>query len=187
LVGAIVPEIHPNFPINGVWMSLISMVGGVLAYGVVSMLTYREDFELDRILHRGKWAFDENGKPLPSVPKPPRNWKALLGIDSNFTRGDIWSNSLLFAISMLLCVLFLVITAWHFLIRATTMQWWAGYWYVIGIMLPLVLGVITTVWFTIGGVRDMRQLFRDLRRTSANATPNDLPTSEQNELEGMKI
>jgi SSS family solute:Na+ symporter len=149
-------------------MYFIAMLAAVVMYVVVSLLTSEKDFDLDRVLHRGKWAFDENGNPLPPVPKPPRNWKAILGIDSNFTRGDVWTNALLFAISMLMAGLFVVISIWN-LLRAWPVRWWANYWYVVGILFPLVLGVITTVWFTIGGLKDLRQLFRNLASTPRDA------------------
>ena len=52
-------------------------------------------------------------------------------------------------------------------------------------MLPLVLGVVTTVWFTIGGLKDLRQLFRSLNAASRNPLDDGadkIPSSERSEI-----
>jgi hypothetical protein len=43
------------------------------------------------------------------------------------------------------------------------------YWFYAGIIWPIVLGSITSVWFTIGGIRDLRMLFYRLARLQLNA------------------
>ena len=45
----------------------------------------------------------------------------------------------------------------------TTLQAWSIYWWIYAILLPLVIGVVTTVWFSWGVIRDMRRLFAALR------------------------
>ena len=37
------------------------------------------------------------------------------------------------------------------------------YFYITILLIPAISGIITTVWFTWGGVRDTLQLFRDLK------------------------
>jgi hypothetical protein len=39
----------------------------------------------------------------------------------------------------------------------------ADYWFVVSCCLPMVLAVVTTVWFTIGCWGDMRRFFKRLR------------------------
>ena len=39
---------------------------------------------------------------------------------------------------------------------------WGDYFFVVSIAVPAVVGLVTTVWFGIGTVRDLRRLFRDL-------------------------
>ena len=88
----------------------------------------------------------------------------LLGLDSECTRGDrilIWS-VFFFSIIYQMGLCFFVglilnaVSPWPDL-------WWSHYFYVTHLLVPAVVGVISTVWFLIGGIIDTRQLFRDLR------------------------
>ena len=182
VAGIVLPYYWHDFPINGQWTYFISMIAAVVMYAIVSLLTYREDFDLDCILHRGKWAVDEQGNPLPPVPKPPRSWKAIIGIDAQFTRADTWTSGLLFAMSIALCLIFVIISAWNF-VHAFSTHWWAMYWYVIGIWLPLLLGVITTIWFTIGGMKDLRALFKHLNGVRPDVGDDGTVATDQQEME----
>ena len=162
--GIVVNNIWPEFPINGQWFWLIAIVGAVAAYAIVSIFTHREDFNLDRVLHRGRWAVEEYGlgPGTPSAPTWKRSWlKSALGIDEHFTRADRFQTYVIFAWTMFWFVLFAVFTPWN-LIWPWPVAWWATYWHIAGIWLPLIIGGITTTWFTIGGLRDLRILFKRL-------------------------
>lgn len=54
------------------------------------------------------------------------------------------------------------------LIRPVSAQTWTYYSFINGVILPGVIGVVSTVWFTVGGVIDMRKLFRDLKNRPDN-------------------
>ena len=45
---------------------------------------------------------------------------------------------------------------------------WSKYFWVMGVVVPLIAGAITSVWFTAGGVRDLRRLFQILSSTERN-------------------
>ena len=57
--------------------------------------------------------------------------------------------------------------------------------------IPLVLAAVTTVWFGIGGVRDLFRLFRDLEsRTAVNDLDNGvveghMPLADKAEMESV--
>ena len=57
---------------------------------------------------------------------------------------------------------FAVITIWN-LISVWPDKWWANYWFYGGVWIPIGLGTVTSIWFTFGGVRDLRRLFVSLR------------------------
>ena len=98
--------------------------------------------------------------PEPSSAR--KSWKFLvLGIDEHFTFADKAQTWAIFAWTMLWFAVFVVLTAWN-LIWGWPTSWWATYWHVVGIWFPLVVGVITTTWFTIGGLKDLRVLFKRL-------------------------
>jgi SSS family solute:Na+ symporter len=45
---------------------------------------------------------------------------------------------------------------------------WSRFWHVAAIGLPVFISVVTAVWFTWGGIRDIRALFRHLRLQKVN-------------------
>jgi SSS family solute:Na+ symporter len=151
-----------EFPINGQWVNAMSMGLAIGLYVAVSLLTCRRPFNLAAMLHRGQYAVDAAGRSAPAPEPPPRTWRALLGIDEHFTRGDKAIAITLFCYSMAWFAVFVVITTWNMLSVWPDGRW-LKYWFYAGIVLPVVLGSVTSVWFTIGGVRDLRLLFRRLR------------------------
>ncbi len=155
-----------RFPINGQVMWFIAMVSAIAAYILISLLTCKQDFNMERMLHRGPYAVEAYALE-PSIQLEPSIWQKLIGIDENFTRGDRILSYAVFAWSMFWFGVFVVVTALN-LISPWPTRWWAEYWYVVGILMPLGIGVVTSVWFTLGGVRDLRRLFRHLQTTQRN-------------------
>ncbi|MFA6111477.1 MAG: hypothetical protein WDA75_22185, partial [Candidatus Latescibacterota bacterium] len=168
-----------KFPINGQWMYLISMVTAITLYVVVSRLTSREDFNMERMLHRGQYALE----PKPDEPVAPVQTRSRLatfiGIDDNFTRGDrilAWSVA---SWSMFWFLLFVVITGWN-LVSRWPLIWWATYWRYEMIVLPLLVMLVTTVWFWWGGLRDLVRLFRRLKTIKQNPKDDGMVMGHQN-------
>ena len=162
------------FPYNGV---LISFVATLIAIGVyigVSLATCREDFNLERMLHRGPYreiALAAGDVPAPT-PAPTGRWKLsrLIGFDENFTRGDKWIAGGLFGWGMFWFGVVVVGSIWNFLAPWSSAAW-STYWHITAIGIPVIISFVTGVWFTWGGVRDMRTLFRRLGEQAIN--PND--------------
>ena len=42
-------------------------------------------------------------------------------------------------------------------------EWWSTYFLIVSLLVPGLVAAISTVWFTIGGLRDLRRLFVDLK------------------------
>ena len=169
-LGSLAAHWPATFPINGQWMYLVSMVAAVTLYVTVSLLTCKEDFNMQRMLHRGQYALDPKPEEAAAVAKPRNRVARIIGIDENFTRGDrilAWSVAVW---SMFWFVLFVVITLWN-LISRWPLAWWGTYWRYEVIILPLFVMVVTTVWFWWGGVRDLFRLFKRLQTIKRN--PND--------------
>ena len=64
---------------------------------------------------------------------------------------------------MFLFVTFLGISLWQVFYRRPD-SWWANWWF-FNLIFAAVTGVIATVWFLIGGFRDLHALFRRLSET----------------------
>jgi len=174
-LGAILPFVYwqvtpDRFPITGQEILFLTMVAATLGYVVGSLLTFRQPFNLDRMLHRGVYrrAADGDAAP-PSADQPAGNWKSvLLGFDSQFTRGDKLLSGSVFVYSMLLFVVFLAVVAWNLFVEPFSRDAWAKYFWVMNIGLALAVGVVTSIWFTCGSLRDLRRMFHKLAGMSRN-------------------
>ncbi len=157
-----------RFPINGQWMWLMAMVSAVTAYILVS-LAGRKRFNLDSMLHRGAFA-DADHIVVAAPEMKKRTWLDYIGVDSNFTRADRWLTLLMTCWSMSFFVAAIVAVTWNVFDRWPK-QWWANYFSITGVWVTLVVGAITSVWFTVGGVLDLRKLFKRLQ--NARRDPAD--------------
>ena len=158
LGGVAIKQVNPDFFLNGQQMFFVAMVTSALVYIVVSLLG-RQTFDLDRMLHRGAYA-------EPGVPEPTRGLRALRP-GPEFTRGDRVLYYLTVGWSLSFFTAFVVITIWN-LVSPLPDTWWMGFWRVF-ILIGLCKGIIVTVWFTIGGGLDLRDLLRTLRLARRDA------------------
>ena len=163
------------FVLNGVQVSFFSGIAACLAYGVVSLLTCRQPHNMDRLLHRGAYAVEPEGPPdAPAATGERVPWlRRILGIDAQFNRTDRWITLGIFWWSMFWFAVFIIGTVGYLLIRRSGHDsdyngYWANYYLITGICLPLVIGACTTVWFTIGCWHDMKVFFRRLRVEAVN-------------------
>jgi hypothetical protein len=66
---------------------------------------------------------------------------------------------------------FVVIVIWN-LIKPWPKEWWSHYFFITTLVIPGIVGVISTFWFMIGGTIDMRRLFKDLAKRVDNPLDN---------------
>jgi SSS family solute:Na+ symporter len=147
-------------------LSLIAVGGAILGYLLPTlyawMMRRREPFNLEQMLHRGPYAIQGEH----CIANAPMGWRALLP-GAEFTRGDrilYWASS---AFMMLWFVIFAIATPIN-LTRNVSDDTWALFWRW-KLVFIFVLGVIVTVWFLIGGLRDLRDLFRRLETTERDS------------------
>ena len=84
---------------------------------------------------------------------------------STCTRGDkiiaysVFGYSFVYQIG----IVFVAIVIWN-TISPWPDEWWTVKFFITSLVIPAIVGLISTVWFMIGGIRDTRRLFIDLEK-----------------------
>ena len=158
VTGIVLNQIYHDFPINGQYFWAIAMGVSSLTYVVVSLVGKRSTFNLDKMLHRGEYAIEEEIKVVAAVPL--RGWK-MLGMGKEFTRGDKVIYITAYTWTFVWVVVFIVGTIYNLSTNVSDSSWikfWEYYIYI-----NLVASIIVIVWFTIGGVKDFKDMVFRLR------------------------
>ncbi len=181
--GIFAQKIHPGFPLNGMQISFFSALIAIALYIVVSLLTCREDFNMDRMLHRGAYAAIKDQVEAVALRdqagRRPRFWQRMIGLDANFTRGDKWIAGGLVAWTGFWAAVMIVGSIWN-LLAPWPAQVWSTYWLVAGVGVPVFMTIVTGIWFTWGGVRDIRALFARLKQGRVNERDDGSVVGGQN-------
>jgi SSS family solute:Na+ symporter len=164
VAGIVVRQVDPEFPLNGQWLWLVAMIASSVVYVATSLLVRSGDFDMDRMLHRGTYAVKDD-MTMVSV-QSARGLNSLLGISREFTLGDKVIYYATIGWTVLWGAVFILGTAYN-LVADVPVSAWARYWQFY-VVLSLVLGVVTTAWFTVGGLLDVKQLYTDLRSKVRN-------------------
>lgn len=151
------------FPLNGIQVSFTATLAAIAVYVGVSLLTCQRDFNLERMLHRGEYTLPDAGGAAAKPEKKLPAWTRLLGFDHHFSRSDKWIAGLLLGWSVFWFGVVLIGCAWH-LVAPWKVSTWLGYWHVTGIVVPIIISLVTGIWFTWGGSRDIRALFVRLKQ-----------------------
>ena len=156
-------------PVNPVEFSFFLSLLSMVLYLVVSKVTCRVPFNLERMLHRGKYSLGE--KRDISRRWTPRTILAnIIGITPEYSRGDriiawgVFFHGFVFSF----CVCFLSVVIWN-AVSPWPIAWWGRYFLVIHFIVPGIVSTVATLWLGIGGAVGLVQLFRDLKaRTEVN-------------------
>ena len=161
--GTYLTEHAGKCPLNGQQLSLIIALTAVVAYFVVSLLSRQAPANMDAMLHRGAYRIQSEAAVAAVVPKK-RFWLArFLDVDEHFTRGDKILTYTTFAYTTMWQVVAVVILIWTVTVGQLSANWWFNYTMVTAVWLTVSIGAIVTVWFTVGVIRDLRELFRALK------------------------
>ncbi len=149
-------------PVNAIEFNFFLSVLCVLLYLGVSKLTCKKPFNLDRMLHRGKYGLGEK-REIKQKWTPRTVFSNLIGITPEYTRGDkaiawgvfLWSFVYGFGLAFVGVVIWNAIHPWP-------IRWWCWYFVIQFFIVPCAMACVTTVWFGVGGFIGLGQLFRDL-------------------------
>jgi SSS family solute:Na+ symporter len=148
-------SLRPTFPLDGMQMSFFAAIAGSSTYIIVSLLDGliggAQPVNMNRMLHRDETA--------DATARPVTGWRTL-GWNREFTRGDKLIYLLSLGWTVVMFTIFVVGTIWA-LTRGLPNSFWP-FWWRLQVILWTMIGFSTTVWFLVGGLRDLRYLWRKM-------------------------
>ncbi|MBO7721122.1 MAG: sodium:solute symporter [Kiritimatiellae bacterium] len=174
--GILVQQFWKDFPLNGQHIYFWTMCASIASYVGVSLLGPRHVHDMDKLLHRGKYA-DAGG------PQPVRrrfSLRSLTGVeaDSPFFDKFIAYGTLVWSFGWV--AVFVAVSVIGAATGGLTDFFWEKFWYVKLILITGILGTICTVWIAAGGFRDAIYLVRDLRAEKIDETDDGFVRDEKN-------
>ncbi len=157
-----------KFPINSQEIYAATIILSIGLYIIVSLLTCRKPFNMDRMLHRGK--YQREGKKIEHRIKGVKDaLLKLLGINEEYSRGDkilAWS-VFIYSFGYGFLFLFVTVAVWNFIYRWPN-EWWSNLFFIQFYIIAGLVGIVSTVWFMIGGIWDLNRMFKRLRSKEDN-------------------
>lgn len=135
-------------------------------YVVVSLLTCREKFDLDKMLHRGSYAVQDD--VVDGEAGGSRFWRAL-GVGPEFSRWDRRVYIVSLSWVFLWGGVFLAGTFWHLLVRPIPTSAWLSFWHFLVWMSIVLAAVVVSILF-IGGLGNLKEMFELLRTRERDHT-----------------
>ena len=155
-------------PINSYEWYFITMMVSLAFYFIFSWLAHEKPFNLERMLHRGKYSLDGE-RVITSMWTWKNLYNKLIGITPEYSFWDKVIAWCYFFYSMVYRFFgtFVVVVVWN-LFDPWPMSWWGYYFLIVFLIVPGAMAAFTAVWFGICGTIDLRALFRDLNNRITN-------------------
>ena len=144
--------------INGQEYWGIGMGLSAISYTSVSLLGKKESFNMDKLLNRGQYAI--SGEMEIINVEPEKGWK-MFGMGKEFTKGDKLIYIVNYAWTSMWTLIFIVGTVYSLYYDVSDASWMTFWKYFIYI--NILMSLITIVWFTWGGFRDLNSMMKKLR------------------------
>ena len=144
--------------INGQEYWGISMGLSALSYVGVSLALKHEPFNMDKLLNRGEYAIEGETKVISETTE--LGWKIFL-MGKEFTRTDRLIYILNYAWTGIWTLVFIIGTIYNIsneVSDASWMNFWKNYIYI-----QAIIALITIVWFSIGGFKDLKVMMSKLK------------------------
>lgn len=143
--------------INGIKFYALSMGFSSFSYILVSLFTFRERVNMDKLLNRGKYSIKKETKIIDEKVKPILK---IFGIGKEFTIED----KIIYLVSFVWNIFFtlvFVFGTFYNLYNDVSDESWMFYWKY-QIYINIVFSFIIIIWFTIGGFIDIKKMFISL-------------------------
>jgi len=158
--GPIMQFLHyTNNEINSQILWFYIMIICITSYIALSLLAMNKPFNLNKMLHRGK--YDLKGDHKKAADSIKVAWLKYVGINEEFTRTDRFMALALVSWNGLWIAIFFGAMGYQFLIEPIPDSLWGTFWQV-WLYMQVGVGVPALIWFTIGSVFDMKKVFQRL-------------------------
>lgn len=158
-LNILLKQMIEGYPVNGQWGWFMAMVMASVVYFIVSLLTPRKAFNLDKLLHRGQYAVKDDS--IIGSNEVVKGWK-VLAPTKEFTPGDKAIYWITTGWTAVWVVVFVIGTLFYFLVKPFTNDQWMTFWKVYTYLF-LGASIIVTIWFTIGGFKNLAEMIHALR------------------------
>ena len=143
--------------INGIKFYGLSMAFSSLSYIIVSLLTFKEKMNMDKLLNRGDYSIKEEKKIVDKNVKTI--WK-IFGIGNEFTIEDKIIYLVSYIWNVFFTIVFVVGTIYN-LSNSVSDESWMVYWKY-QVYINILFSFIIIIWFSIGGFIDIKKMFSSL-------------------------
>lgn len=186
--GVVIKQINTVYPFetkvinyiasqNGAVLSFFASLIAIVVYIVVSLAGKKSVFNLDMMLHRGKYKIDEPQNVQKTNNRIGR-LGLLIGLNNEFNKQDKIVYIATFAWTGLWVAIFVFGTIYNFAVEVKTQTWMVFWQYYIWV--TIILSIITTIWFTCGGLIDLKKMFNLLGTMKRNETDDGMVINHQN-------
>ena len=144
--------------INGQEYWGIGMASSSISYILVSLVGNRSSIDMDKLLNRGKYSI--KGEMAVVNKEPELGWK-IFGMGAEFTKSDKLIYILNYVWTGMWTLIFIIGTVYNLsnpVMDSSWMKYWEYY-----IYLNMVVSIIIIVWFTVGGISDLKQMISSLQ------------------------
>ena len=144
--------------INGIEYYGIGMAASSLSYIVVSLITFEEKMDMDKLLNRGQYSIKGEVNVVDEEVKI--GWK-IFGMGKEFTKTDKLIYIVNYAWTGMWTLVFIIGTIYN-LSNPVSNSAWMVYWKYY-IYINMMISVVIIVWFTIGGFSDLSHMIKALK------------------------
>jgi SSS family solute:Na+ symporter len=151
------------------------MLAAIVVYIAVSFLQKKE-FNMDQLLHRGRYAI--KGESTEGEAKHP-----VKGFGAFFTEDHTIRDKIIYGILLawigIWTLVFLAATAYNIFIGEIPNTVWSKFWH-FKVILATIIAMITAIWFLIGGLKDVKEMFKRLRNAKRNYLDSGMVDDHRN-------
>ena len=143
--------------INGIEYYGIGMASSSISYVGVSLLTFKEKMDMDKLLNRGKYSIQGEVNVVDEEVKI--GWK-MFGMGKEFTKTDKLIYIVNYIWTIFWTIVFIIGTTYN-LYNPVSDDSWMRYWKFY-IYIHLILSFFVIIWFTLGGFIDLKKMISSL-------------------------